>query len=52
VVAGNPLLSIAGQERLRKAFEQLDLLVVIDIYPSATSRARPRRAAGHRHVRA
>lgn len=37
VVAGNPLLSIAGQERLRKAFEQLDLLVVIDIYPSATS---------------
>ncbi|MGD9705434.1 MAG: molybdopterin-dependent oxidoreductase [Acidimicrobiia bacterium] len=37
VVAGNPLLSIAGQERLRKAFEQLELLVVIDIYPSATS---------------
>jgi formate dehydrogenase len=37
VVAGNPLLSIAGEERLRKAFEQLDLLVVIDIYPSATA---------------
>jgi anaerobic selenocysteine-containing dehydrogenase len=37
VVAGNPLLSIAGEQRLRKAFEQLDLLVVIDIYPSATS---------------
>jgi anaerobic selenocysteine-containing dehydrogenase len=37
VVAGNPVLSIAGQERLRKAFEQLELLVVIDIYPSATS---------------
>jgi anaerobic selenocysteine-containing dehydrogenase len=37
VVAGNPLLSIAGQDRLRKAFEQLELLVVIDIYPSATS---------------
>ena len=37
VVAGNPLLSIAGEHRLRKAFEQLDLLVVIDIYPSATS---------------
>ncbi len=36
-VAGNPLLSIAGQERLRKAFEQLELLVVVDIYPSATS---------------
>ena len=37
VVAGNPLLSIAGEHQLRKAFEQLDLLVVIDIYPSATS---------------
>ena len=37
VAAGNPLLSIAGQERLRKAFEQLELLVVIDIYPSATT---------------
>ena len=36
-VAGNPLLSIAGEDRLRKAFEQLELLVVIDIYPSATS---------------
>lgn len=37
VVAGNPLLSIAGEARLRKAFEQLELLVVIDIYPSATA---------------
>ena len=37
VAAGNPLLSIAGQERLRKAFEQLELLVVVDIYPSATA---------------
>lgn len=37
VVAGNPLLSIAGEAQLRKAFAQLDLLVVIDIYPSATS---------------
>lgn len=37
VVAGNPLLSIAGYDRLRKAFEQLELLIVIDIYPSATS---------------
>jgi anaerobic selenocysteine-containing dehydrogenase len=37
VVAGNPLLSIAGHDRLRKAFEQLELLVVIDIYPSATA---------------
>lgn len=37
VVAGNPVLSIAGQDRLRKAFEQLELLVVMDIYPSATA---------------
>lgn len=37
VVAGNPLLSIAGEERLRAAFDRLDLLVVIDIYPNATS---------------
>lgn len=37
VWAGNPLLSIAGQERLTKAFEQLELLVVVDIYPSATA---------------
>jgi formate dehydrogenase len=37
VVAGNPLLSIAGQERLRKAFEQLEALIVVDIYPSATA---------------
>ncbi len=37
VVAGNPLLSIAGEQRLRKAFEQLELMVVIDIYPSATA---------------
>lgn len=37
VVAGNPLLSIGGEARLRKAFEQLELLVVLDIYPSATA---------------
>jgi formate dehydrogenase len=42
VMSGNPLLSIAGEERLRKAFEQLELLVVIDIYPNAT--------AEHAHV--
>jgi anaerobic selenocysteine-containing dehydrogenase len=36
VVAGNPLLSIAGGERLQKAFEQLDLLVCIDLYRNAT----------------
>ena len=37
VVAGNPLLSIPGEERLREAFASLDLLVTLDIYPSATS---------------
>jgi anaerobic selenocysteine-containing dehydrogenase len=36
VVAGNPLLSVGGGEHLRKAFEQLDLLVVIDLYHNAT----------------
>lgn len=36
VVAGNPLLSIGGGERLRKAFEQLELLVCIDLYRNAT----------------
>lgn len=37
VVAGNPLLSIAGQDRLAKAMSGLEALVVIDIYPSATA---------------
>ncbi len=37
VLAGNPLLSVGGGERLRKAFEQLDLLVVIDLYRNATA---------------
>ena len=36
VGAGNPLLSIAGEDRLRKAFEQLELLVCVDIYRNAT----------------
>ena len=36
VVAGNPLLSIGGEERLRAAFEKLELLVCIDLYKSAT----------------
>jgi len=37
VMSGNPLLSMAGEARLHAAFEQLDLLVVVDIYPNATS---------------
>ncbi len=37
VVAGNPLLSVAGEERLRAGFEDLELLVSIDIYRNATA---------------
>jgi len=37
VMSGNPLLSIAGEERLRKAFEQLEVLVVVDLYRNATA---------------
>ena len=36
VVAGNPLVSIGGEERLREAFESLELLVCIDLYRTAT----------------
>jgi anaerobic selenocysteine-containing dehydrogenase len=36
VVAGNPLLSIGGEARLREAFSKLELLVVVDLYRSAT----------------
>ena len=37
VISGNPLLSIGNSERMQAALEQLEFLVVIDIYPSATS---------------
>lgn len=36
VIAGNPLLSIAGEPRLREAFASLDLLVCIDLYRNVT----------------
>jgi len=36
VLAGNPLLSMGGGERTRKAFEKLELLVVLDIFRNAT----------------
>jgi formate dehydrogenase len=36
VVAGNPLLSIGGEARLREAFGSLELLVCIDLYQNAT----------------
>jgi anaerobic selenocysteine-containing dehydrogenase len=35
-VAGNPLISIAGGDRLHKALEQLELLVCIDLYRTTT----------------
>jgi len=37
VVAGNPVLSIGGESRLRAALEKLDLLVVVDLYRNATA---------------
>ena len=37
VFAGNPLLSIGGEGRLREAFDRLDLLVSIDFYRNATA---------------
>lgn len=36
VIAGNPLLSIGGEDRMREAFADLDLLVSIDFYRNAT----------------
>ncbi|MET0985642.1 MAG: molybdopterin-dependent oxidoreductase, partial [Steroidobacteraceae bacterium] len=36
VFSGNPLLSIAGEERLRKAFAKLELIVTLDLYRNAT----------------
>ncbi|HXX48434.1 MAG TPA: molybdopterin-dependent oxidoreductase [Myxococcota bacterium] len=36
VVAGNPLLSIGGEARMRAALAKLELLVCIDLYKNAT----------------
>ncbi len=36
VVAGNPLLTIGGEDELREAFESLELLVTVDLYRNAT----------------
>lgn len=36
VFAGNPLLTIGGEEKLRAALGKLDLLVILDIYRNAT----------------
>ena len=37
VISGNPMLSMGSGSRLAKAFEKLEFIIVIDIYPSATS---------------
>jgi len=37
VISGNPLLSVGNSNRLRQAFEKLEFVMVIDIYPNATA---------------
>ncbi|MFT7686178.1 MAG: anaerobic selenocysteine-containing dehydrogenase [Candidatus Azotimanducaceae bacterium] len=37
VTSGNPLISVGNSQRLREAFESLELLIVIDIYHNATA---------------
>jgi formate dehydrogenase len=37
VTGGNPLITMANAERLREAFQELELLVVLDIQPSETA---------------
>ena len=37
VTGGNPLITMANSERLRDAFQTLELLVVLDIQPSETA---------------
>jgi formate dehydrogenase len=37
VTGGNPLITMANSERLREAFQRLELLVVLDIQPSETA---------------
>ncbi len=37
VTGGNPLLTMANSAKMKRAFEQLDLLVCLDIFPSETA---------------
>ncbi len=37
VIGGNPIMAIPGEERLRDAFPQLELVVTMDLYRSATA---------------
>ena len=36
VTGGNPLITMANSNRLRKAFQELELLVTLDIFPNET----------------
>ncbi len=36
-MSGNPVLSMAGESRLKDAFAKLEFMLVVDIYPNATS---------------
>lgn len=36
VTGGNPLITMANSERLKKAFQQLELLVCLDVFPGET----------------
>jgi len=37
IVAGNPVLSMAGEEKVRQAFEQLELVIVLDLVRNASA---------------
>ena len=37
VIGGNPIMAIPGEERLREAFPELELVVTMDLYRSATA---------------
>ncbi len=37
VTGGNPLITMANSGRLREAFKQLELLIVLDIFPTETA---------------
>ena len=37
VMCGNPVLSVGGEGAMKAALEELELLVVVDLYPNATA---------------
>ncbi|MBA55289.1 MAG: formate dehydrogenase [Pseudomonadales bacterium] len=36
IIAGNPILSMGGEQRIREAFAQLDLIIVLDLVRNAS----------------